>query len=512
MDINLDRKTKTKPTDRSWQMCIGNDHAFQLHRSDVCEHLKLAHDELGFRYVRFHGLFDENDMLTIQSLSDFMPFPDADKIKEYNFRQVGHVLDNVLKCGLKPFVELSFMPKQLASGKKTGLHYKNNITPPKNYQAWANYIENFVRFILGRYGNEEVESWYFEVWNEPDIPNFWTSSQREYFKLYQVTALAIKRVNGNLRVGGPSTSACLWLAEFQDFCRQNHVPYDFVSTHHYPGDGFGNGVDVRVVGHMLKSVRASVKAGDDMHAALPKLFFSPEKAAAHHKGMLVEADDLAREKVPDKPLFITEWNSMAVFSAPVHDEKYSAAFVIKSVLDLDHQMDGYAFWCCSDIFEELFQLNKPFVGSFGIISNDGIPKPNFWAFKMLSQLHPYRLDLPIRTNADVEYAAFSNGQQMQVLVHAQSMDSRLDQKHDVELQINMTASKVIAQRIDDSHCNPKRMWQELGSPDNLTPQQVEDIKEKTKLKEEKILFENSRNSACIRFSLQTNDVIMLTIE
>jgi xylan 1,4-beta-xylosidase len=171
MEIQLDRNTPTKPTDRSWQLCIGNDHAFQMHRTDFCEHLKLAHDELGFRYVRFHGLFDD-DMLTIQSLADFIALPGSHKIREQNFRQVGHVLDNVLQCGMKPFVELSFMPRHLASGKKTGLHYKNNITPPRDYQAWGAYIEDFIRFILNRYGKEEVESWYFEVWNEPDIPNF----------------------------------------------------------------------------------------------------------------------------------------------------------------------------------------------------------------------------------------------------------------------------------------------------------------------------------------------------
>ena len=481
-----------------------------MHRTDVCEHLKLAHDELGFRYVRFHGLFDD-DMLTIQLLSDFMPLPGAGKIKEYNFRQVGHVLDNVLNCGMKPFVELSFMPKPIASGKKTGLHYKNNITPPKDYEAWGRYIESFIRYILSRYGKEEVESWYFEVWNEPDIPNFWAGSQKEYFKLYQYTAEAIKRVNGNLRVGGPSTSACLWLAEFQDFCKRGRVPYDFVSTHHYPGDGFGNGIDAKGIRHMMKTIQGSAKSEEELQTVLTKLFFFPERVARQKKGVLADKDDEARAKVPDKPLFITEWNSMAVFSAPVHDEKYSAAFVIKSVLDLDHQVDGYSFWCCSDIFEELFQLNQPFVGSFGIISNDGIPKPNLWAFKMLAQLYPDRLDLPMRTNEEVEYAAFTDGERLQVLVYAQDVHYRSDKAFEIELQVNTTANRVTAQRIDNDHCNPKRLWQELGSPDNLLPEQVQAIKEKTRLEEEPLSFEAEENATRVCFSLRSNDVILVKI-
>ena len=199
--FDIDVTAKTAPTDYSWQFGIGNDHAYMLHRNDVCEHIKTVHDELGIKSVRFHGIFDD-DMLTLQRFSDFCPAPGAEKIREINFRQIAHVYDNVLATGMKPFVELSFMPSALASGDKTGLHYKNNITMPEDLDEWAEYIKSFVRFLIGRYGKDAVESWKFEVWNEPDLPYvFFAATQKDYFNLYAVTARAIKEVDSAIQVG-----------------------------------------------------------------------------------------------------------------------------------------------------------------------------------------------------------------------------------------------------------------------------------------------------------------------
>lgn len=513
MRIEINRDLPTVPTDNSWQFGLGNDHAYLLHRTDICEHIKLAHDELGIRYIRFHGIFDD-DMLTYQRMTDYSAYrfmPYADSIEEVNFRQIAHVFDNLLSCGVKPFVELSFMPSALASGKKTGIRYNNNITMPKSLEKWADFIQRFIRFLLEQYGAEEVESWYFEVWNEPDLPIFFKGSQKDYFRLYETTALAVKSVNEMLRVGGPSSSACKWIPEFLSFCRENNVPCDFVSTHHYPGDAFGNSFTAKNAIALIKETRESAQKHLPLSETIQRMFFHPETFKRWPKGALAKMDDAARQEAGDTPLFITEWNSMAVFGSPIHDEKYSAAFVIKTCLDLNHSAEAYMFWCCSDLFEEQFMLPKPFVGSFGIISNDGIPKPNFWAFKMLSQLYPQRLQLPMRTHEPVEYAAFIDGEKLQVLIYAQDNDCQRNDRFDVELSLNFEANAVSVQRIDDIHCNPKAEWQKLGSPDNLTRQQVEEIKHSTCLKSEETHF--SKNSGCseLSVSLQTNDVMLLSI-
>lgn len=512
--IIIDRNGQTEPTNFTWQEGMGNDHAYQLHRSDVCEHIKMVHDELGIKSIRCHGVFDD-DMLTVQRMSDYRMFrtiPGNKKIKEVNFRQVGHIYDNLLTAGVKPFVELSFMPSALASGKKLGLRYDPNITMPKSLKEWDEYITAFITFLINRYGKEEVESWKFEVWNEPDLSCFFAGTQKDYFKLYETTARAIKRVDDKLMVGGPSTSACLWLTEFIDFVEKNKVPCDFISTHHYPGDAFGNFINLNNVKHMFKASQDAVKNNTPLSDTMTNMFFLPDDFARFDKGALARLDDEAKSKVGNRPLYITEWNSMAVFGSPVHDEKYSAAFLVKTVMDLNDACDAYMFWCCSDLFEEQFMLPKPFVGSYGVVSNDGIPKPNFWGFKILSQLYRNRLSIAKRTHEDVEYAAFVEDDKSQVLLFTQSQDYFKNESYEIEIEVNQNAKRVTAQIIDDAHCNPKAEWTKLGKPDNLTRNQVTEIKEKTKLVAEEVLFVNENEAVKIKVTMKTNEVVLLTIE
>ena len=329
--------------------------------------------------------------------------------------------------------------------------------------------------------------------------------------MYAATVQTVKNVNPALRVGGPSTSACRWVDDFKTYCEKNHVPYDFLTTHHYPGDGFGNSFGIKDAFKMMKITHDNAKNGVDLGDTLTRYFFKPEIYKTWTKGILRKLDEKARHEAGDKPLFMTEWNSMAVYSAPVHDEKYSAAFLVKSVMDLKGIMDAYMFWCCSDVFEELFILGKPFHGSYGIVSNDGIPKPNFWGFKMLSQLFPQRLDLPV-TNKDVEYSVFVDGNKTQILLYAQDFDYEKDVKTDIEISVNTTVHNVTKQVIDDTHCNPKAEWLKLGKPDLFTPEQVRKIKEKTRLTSEPqpYVTENGMTNICL--SMQTNDVVLLTLE
>ena len=511
MKIQIDTSAKTIHTDYSWQFGMGNDHAHQILRTDMCEHMKLAHDELGIKYVRFHGIFDD-DMYAYSTFRDFAPMPgNKHKVREMNFRQAGVVYDNVLKCGMKPFVELSFMPGHLAKGKKKGLHYPNNITPPKDYKRWSEFIQAFIGFLIDRYGVEEVKTWYFEVWNEPDLKIFFNGKQKDYFKIYQTTANAVKSVCPDLKVGGPSTSACRWIEDFNAFCKKTNTPCDFVSTHHYPGDGFGNLITVGDYPKIFKIMTSSMKNGDKLDEAMSKMFFFPEKAGKVPKGALTKMDDDLVKRANGKPVFVSEWNSMAIFTAPIHDEKYSAAFALKTVLDLKNTINGYMFWCISDIFEELVQINRPFHGGYGIVSNDGIPKPNFWAFKILSKLYPNRLDVDFRSNGEVEYAAFTNGKDIQVVVYAQTNNPQENKAYDIELCLNTSAREVTVEAIDDEHCNPKRIWREMGAPDNLSPAEVEKIKLQTALKAETAPYESQCDATIIKTTLKSNDIKLFTI-
>lgn len=512
MKIEIDTNVGYIATDRAWQKCVGSGHAYLAHRRDWTEYLKRVHDELGIEYVRFHGILDD-DMLTVQRTSDFIPLPGASKIKEYSFAQVGKVYDNVLAAGMKPFVEISFIPSALASGRRTGLHYKNNITPPKDYRVWYDYIRHFIHYLIKRYGKVEVESWYFEVWNEPDLKIFFTGDQKEYFKLYSYTVRAIKSIDGNLRVGGPSTSAGKWITDFLIYVRREGLPCDFISTHQYPGDGFGNEFKISdVFTRFPKVIKEGVKKQDGVAQVNEKLFFDPANVRLTPKGIMAEAVKKAKREAGDIPLFYTEWNCMSVFGAPAQDEKYSAAYATKTILDMDHETDCFSFWCCNDLFEETMFINTPFHGGFGLLSNQGIPKPVFWALKMQAQLFDKRLDLPRSTNEDVEYAVFTDGEKLQIMLYAQEIDYEVHKDFSVELVVYGVYEKATAVRIDDTHCNPKRIWQEMGAPMDLTPQQVRKIKEKSVPVEELLDCDIVDGKSHIRLELTSNDIIMITLE
>jgi xylan 1,4-beta-xylosidase len=261
---------------------------------------------------------------------------------------------------------------------------------------------------------------------------------------------------------------------------------------------------------MFSASRDAVKNGVPLSVAMRNMFFLPEDAKRWEKGALAKMDKEAKRQVGDRPLFITEWNSMAVFGSPVHDEKYSAAFAVKSCLDLDGSAQAYMFWCCSDLFEEQFMLPRPFVGSYGVVSNDGIPKPNFWGFKLLSGLYPNRLKT--EKHDKIDFGAFTDGKNVQILLTPQSGDYYENERYEIEFTLDFAAAGVSVQRIDDAHCNPKRAWAERGEPDNLTPAEVSEIREKTRLIEEPLAFtaENGKTSICV--ALSTNDVYLITVK
>ena len=404
MKIQIDRNGKTIPTDDSWQFGIGNDHAGQMLRADVCEHVKLAHDELGIRYIRFHGIFDD-DLLVIQRLTDYFNFaamPWAGKVQELSFRQIANVFDNVLKCGMKPFVELSFMPSAIAKGKKVGLRYRNHIDMPKHMARWCDLVEKFIRFLLERYGKEEVESWYFEVWNEPNLnlnpkAGFFDGTKSDYFRMYKESAKAIKSVDERLKVGGPATSNFIadnrhdgeimdhkksvfysqdiintkqwkgvWIEDFLRFCEKENLPVDFISTHPYPTD-YALDPDT---GRSKDAIRYVHSLHDDITWL---------------------RQQIAGSKYPDAEIHLTEWSTSPNSRDRMHDVLPPAAYILKTNLDCLGMANSLMYWTFTDVFEEKGGGEEIFHGGFGMINFQGLVKPSFHAYRMLHQLGDEKL-------------------------------------------------------------------------------------------------------------------------
>ncbi len=197
-----------------WQHTVGSDHAPVALRADWQAQLRRCRRELGFRHVRFHGLLSDDVGTLIRHQERVL----------HSFFNADQIVDFLLSTGMKPFVELSFMPTALASGDRTVFHYRGNVTPPRDYGEWEALVRGLVSHWVDRYGAAEVRRWFFEVWNEPNLEAFWTGSRQDYFRLYRQTAAAIKEVEPSLRVGGPATANNEWIAEFLDFCEAEGVP------------------------------------------------------------------------------------------------------------------------------------------------------------------------------------------------------------------------------------------------------------------------------------------------
>jgi len=533
MEFLIKKNTPVIPHKKHWQFCVGSGHALLALRTDYTRQLKFIHDTLGIRRVRFHGIFDD-DMRTFNTLADLFPSEAAKRFREYNFHACGVAYDNVLEAGMKPFVELSFMPRNLMNReenrpKEGGFYYKPIIVPPEDEQAWTEYIQAFVRFLIHRYGAEEIRTWYFEVWNEPDLPGaFFNGTRDEYFRLYEVTVRAIKAVDPKIPVGGPSTSNSKWVKSFLRYCGERDLPVDFVSTHQYSGDPLGG---VEDQGDPLSEGEAG--PGFDPSAFFGAVQEKLEKAGGTRlldgfravMGDQTENSDLpnnrfilnsaiVRQQAGKLPLYYTEWNTNAGFSSYTNDTRKVAAYDVKTALDVSDHLDGSSIWCFSDIFEELHPFPEEFHGGFGMLTQNGIPKPVYHGMKMLADAGEERLDLgKDATGGEIGIAAFRKEKAMQVLLFRQKMKN-LDlpkEKAAVRLEMDAKPRRVLLRRVDEDHGNPLKLWEAMGSPNDLNRQEVEKLRRDSAVTEEAWPFAYEDGVLELEAELGVNDVYFFEI-
>ncbi len=438
--LSADLDGPVRPIHRPWAWCVGSDHATTALRADWQAQLTRAHRDLGFRYVRFHGILDD-DMGTLICQDD-EPL--------YSFFNTDRIFDFLLSIGMKPVVELSFMPRTLSSGNDIVFHYQGNITPPRDLAQWGALIHRLVAHWVERYGIDEVSQWPLECWNEPNLRAFWTGDQAAYFALYRVTADAIKAVDPRLQVGGPVTAGNAWLDDFTGFCEREQVAYDFVSTHYYPTDPFG-AIDTDTI---------------------TQLEHSPPDV------MRTRALE-ARASARGKPLYYTEWSISSNPRDALHDSAFAAALATRIVMSVDEIVDGYSWWTFSDLFEENYFPSVPYHGGFGLMNLYGVPKPVYRAFEMLRALGDEQVAV---TGTDDHVLAWV-GRRVDidagtdVVLINQAMPRHAIEARAVTLRLAHDAGRVpgtvTVARIDEDHANPERAWRAMGAPEYPKPAQVD---------------------------------------
>ena len=460
--VTIDASAPATPFPHFWEQTFGSGRAILALRRAYTDDLEAVHAVTGFRNVRFHailhdevGVYDE----------------DAHGNAVYNFTLVDQIYDGLLARGVRPFVEISFMPRKLAFNPDA-LHafwYKQNVSPPKDQEKWNALMRAFARHLIDRYGIDEVSQWYFEVWNEPNLDFFISVPQQEsYFVLYDNTARALKSVSPRLQVGGPATSAAHWIPAFLAWTSQHGSPVDFVSSHGYADDS---------VEEMLETT-GDVPRDQRVCRAIEKV--DAQIAASPHPGL---------------PLFWTEWN--------VQGERNSrdTVFVGPALADTIRQCDGkvkqMSFWTFSDVFEEGGPFPQPFIGGFGLRATGGINKPSFYGFGLLHQLGDQRLASPSqnvlitrRGDGALVIAAWNKVDPGdQPALPPGPHDSTAPQSGTAgptrTMELHFThlpaGAHVTTQVVDGIHGNVLPKYAAMGSPLSPTPAQVKQLNQETAL-------------------------------
>ncbi|MEV0162030.1 GH39 family glycosyl hydrolase [Nonomuraea fuscirosea] len=376
-----------------WSRCIGAGRANEALRADWQRQFAEVAAATGVEYLRFHGVFHD-DMFVYRDgygggFGPDSPLPSP----VYTFSYVDKVFDFLVDLGVRPFVELGFMPRGLATRTETVFWWGAHCSPPNDMARWVELVTRTVEHWIDRYGLDEVRRWRFEVWNEPNlVPYFWTGTKTEYFELYEHTVRAIKSIDPALKVGGPATSVFVpddrykgesedrsaslataaatdvdaldwrpvWIEDFIAWCAGRALPIDFVSAHLYPTD-FAYGAN-----------------GEAVHIT--------RYADATYDDLTLLSEIVRDSPYPEAEIHISEWSTSPSARDFIHDTPFAATYITRSYLRCAALADSISYWTFTDVFEEGGAGIGPFHGGFGLVNEGGIHKPTFHAFTMLGRL------------------------------------------------------------------------------------------------------------------------------
>ena len=443
--IEVDVNAPTQPFPHYWEKILGSGRAILSLREGYRRDLREVKQVTGFQYVRFHAIF--HDEVGVYD-------EDAAGRPVYNFSYVDQIYDGLLANGVRPFVELSFMPRKLAS--RDAPHpfwYKPNVAPPKDWDRWEELIYQFTKHLVERYGIDEVAQWYFEVWNEPNI-DFWAGEPKEatYDQLYDHAARAIKRVSPRLRVGGPATAQAAWVDRFIRHCVENGIPVDFVSTHVYAND---SAQDVFGTNENLPRTQMVCRAVRKVHDQV--------KASAR----------------PDLPILWSEYNASYKNEPQVTDAGFMGPWLADTIRQCDGLVDSLAYWTFSDVFEEQGVVKQPFYGGFGLIAAGGLPKPSFNAFKLLHRLGDQRIPV----NSDSALATRRADGTLAIAVWNLFLPEEIGAPKEVTLNFKgiIGERRVEIHRLDADHGSLLRAYEIMGRPAYPTREQIQKLRKAAEL-------------------------------
>jgi len=431
--------------------CIGTGRMGLALTQEYQEQLKFVQNEIGFQYIRGHGLFCD-DVAIYQEYEE-----GGVKKVEYNFTYLDRIMDSYQSMGLRPFLELGFMPKKMARGEQTIFYWEGNTTPPKDYGAWCHMVQAALRHLMERYGAEEVVKWPIEVWNEPNLCGFWEhADMEEYFKLFHLTFDAVKETDCRFRVGGPAVCGGTdekWIRSFMEYCHENKIQVDFVTRHHYVIE------QPKEEGHYSYAQLMEAEDGfANLRTSRDIIDSFPE-----YKGL---------------PIHITEFNTSYTPRGVIHDTNLNAAVIAHQLSRLGDVNESYSYWTFGDVFEELGVPFTPFHGGFGLVANGGIPKPTFWTFVFFKELKKgngkcvYKDDnMVILCCNKKRYQGVAWNIDDLKKEQETGEEKSSAKKIGVSLPVCEEEYSFYTRTVDEETCNPLKVWHDLGEPPYLKGEQ-----------------------------------------
>jgi xylan 1,4-beta-xylosidase len=422
----------------AWRACVGTGRLELALRRDYQDSLALLQRDIGFRHIRGHGLL--SDGMGVHRPYDWQ----GTRRVHHCFTYVDQVVDACLGLGIRPFLELGFMPEGLASGEQTVFWWRGNVTPPRDWREWAGLVRATLAHLVDRYGADEVRTWPVEVWNEPNLRDFWQDAdETAYHRMYEVTAHAVKDVDPEIQVGGPAISpgADEWLERFAEFTDRQGVPVDFVSRHAYTSGP---------AQHVPFAVHQTLAPA----SGLLDQFAAPRRVlkGTHLDGL---------------PVHITEFNSSYRPDNAVHDTAFHAAYLAPVVTAGGDHADSFSYWTFSDMFEETGVPTALFHGGFGLLTHRQVRKPAYHLYAFMARMGEQRL----ARGADHLVSRHADGR-VTVLAWAPTDPTGRTpgpDRHTLRLSVpvgDRHSGEAFVRRstVDEEHGNAYTAWRHLGSP------------------------------------------------
>jgi xylan 1,4-beta-xylosidase len=447
-------------------------------------------------HIRVHNLLTSGNGVPELKWSSSNVFSlDANGKPVYDFTITDQTFDAFKKAGVSPMVELGFMPKDLAAAVpgviEYQLHYPQptmagaSNNPPKDYKMWGELVRRYVAHLVQRYGRRQVGTWYFEVWNEPDIV-YWHGTPQEYFKLYDYAVAGVRAALPNAKVGGPastgpaSANAEAFLKGFLNHCSHDKsaangrpIPLDFISFHPKGQSLMADGHVRMIIANELEAAQA----GFHIVAKNPRF--------AHLPIILSEADPEACAACSTKQNPAKAYRNEPLYSS------YTAA-VMKSLFEMQDAAKVNLIAMLSWSFE--FEDQDYFAG-FRTLATNGIDKPILNFFRMAGLMSGERVaatstgrvpiaDLvktSVLKESDVDALATKSAREAAVMVWNYHDDDLPAPASDIQITVSgipAGVNKVLLEhyRIDETHSNAYTSWKNMGSPQSPTPEQYASLK------------------------------------